>query len=82
MPMTLHAVLLDFLDEFEGMEPDRFTVVFRQAFMVGGEYTESLRCAYELLDWQAKWRIHTSRLHMRAGVAYSDNPMSAGILSE
>ena len=54
MPMTLHTVLLDFLDEFEGMEPDRFTVVFRQAFVVGSEYTESLRCAYELLDWQAK----------------------------
>ena len=65
--MTLHTVLLDFVDEFEGMEPDRFTVLFRQPFMVGSEYTEPLRCAYELLDRQAKWRIHTSRLHLRAG---------------
>jgi hypothetical protein len=52
MPMTLHTVLLDFLDEFEGMEPDRFTVVFRQAFMVCSEYTESLRLPYRHMTWR------------------------------
>ena len=66
--MTLHTVLLDFPAEFVGIEQDRFTVVFLQSFMVGNEFTESLRCAYEFLDWQAEWEIHISRLLMRAGV--------------
>jgi hypothetical protein len=39
-----------------------------QSFMVGNEFTESLRCAYKFLDWQAEWEIHISRLLMRAGV--------------
>jgi len=80
--MKFHTVLLDFPGEFVGIEQDRSTVGFRQFFMVRSEFTESLRCAYELLDWKAEWEIHISRLLMRVGFAYSDNPMPEVISSE
>jgi len=41
---------------------DRLEVLFDQALMVSSEHKDSLRCAYELLDWETQCTVHTSTL--------------------
>jgi hypothetical protein len=48
----ISAARFDVMYEFMGAKQDRLEVLFRQPLMVSGESNDSLRCAYELLDWE------------------------------
>ena len=46
------AARFDVMHEFMSTRQDRLEVLFDQALMVSSEPKDSLRCAYELLDWE------------------------------
>src|SRR5678815_1150817 len=54
------AARFDVMYEFMGAKQDRLEILFRQPLMVSSESNDSLRCAYELLDWETQCAVHSS----------------------